>query len=147
MNSDASKGTPCSCHHSHARRPYVRSALRRSSVTVVRGLSSVIVDLRRISSTLGRPDGGVRLDELWFASRLPGELIDLSFDFLGDDGFRASLHTGTELSGAHLAKGFINVASRDLFWEATAEFHCAFRVKGVSLIVAADGVPSPMAAL
>lgn len=74
------------------------------------------------------------LADVWAASQLPGDLTDLVFDFVGDDGFRSSAKR-PRIVGPMLAHGFVHASRRDLAWHATLSMPCAYRVKRVAMIL------------
>jgi hypothetical protein len=108
----------------------------RPIVTVVCGGQSSVIDLRRMRATRFRHLIVVRLDELWFASRLGADMTGLGFDFIGEDGFRPSVAGGcAPLPGDLLKSGYLNTRSRDLVWDHPS-IDAAFSVRGVATIVA-----------
>jgi hypothetical protein len=117
----------------------------RPEVTLVCAGQSAVLDLRRVRATRFRNFVVVRLDELWFASRLGGDLANLGFDFVGEEGIRSSASKGL-LEGGMLRKGYLNIKSRDLLWDDPSVDQ-AFVVHHVTMIVAHDqalqGMPKP----
>jgi hypothetical protein len=100
------------------------------------GGQSAVLDLRRVRATRFRNFVVVRLDELWFASRLGGDLGSLGFDFVGEEGIRSSLGQSL-LGGGVLNKGYLNTKSRDLIWDDLS-LDAGFGVRHVTMIVAHD---------
>jgi len=78
----------------------------------------------------------VRLDELWAASHLGVSAAGLTFDFVGDDGFRIASKQPVGIDGRELQTGYVCVATRDLVWQPLPERPCFWRVKGVARIMA-----------
>jgi hypothetical protein len=56
---------------------------------------------------------------------------ELSFDFLGADGYRLGATLEGGIDGAELATGYICVVTRNLVWAPSPERPCFWRVKGV----------------
>jgi hypothetical protein len=144
-------GRDCSCHDACARHDDARTSrpsrtssdpaldLATARVTVTRGASSAIVDLAILAQRRVGAERRVCLADVWAASRLPGDLTDLAFDFVGEDGFRSSARQ-PPASGVLLTRGFVDARSRDLAWDDALAMPCAFRVKRVTLIVAHDAI-------
>jgi hypothetical protein len=78
----------------------------------------------------------VRLVDVWFAAQLPGDLLSLRFDFLGEDGFRPSRRGHPPISGKLLERAHLQLESGRLEWDTYDELACAYRVKGLTMIVA-----------
>jgi len=111
-----------------------RSAAARPIVTIVCGGRSAVVDLRRMKAIRFQSVIVVRLDELWFESRMGADMTRLAFDFVGEDGFRPT-HSGlAPLSGDHLKRGYLHTRSRNLLWDDPS-LDSAFSVHGVAMIV------------
>jgi hypothetical protein len=75
----------------------------------------------------------VCIADVWAASMLPGDLVDLVFDFIGEDGFRTSARC-PPIEGAMLSYGYLHATRRDLRWDL--DLPCAYRVRSVAMIVA-----------
>ena len=78
----------------------------------------------------------VRLVDIWSATRLPGDLLSMTFDFLGEDGFRPSRHGSPPVGGKLLGRGYLQLESGRLEWETYEDMACAYRVKGLTMMVA-----------
>lgn len=120
-----------------------RPALR-PNVTLVSGGQSTVLDLRRVRARRFRTVVAVRLDELWFAARLPADFSRIAFDFVGGDGVRAPSSGQPPLTGDLLIKGYIHTKSRDLLWDDPT-LEQTFAIHGVTMIVAhaRQGEPNP----
>ncbi len=117
-----------------------------SRVLVMRGSRASIVDLRRLYATNMNGARVVSLADVWVAAQLPGDLFALSFDFIDDDGTRASQGGNPKLENGHFVKGWLDLDSRDLVWDASADLPAHWRVKAVSTIVVEEtesAVPAP----
>ena len=114
------------------------SAARRTTVTVVAGSKTRVIDLAALP--VRKVDGlrGVCLADVWSATELDGELLTMGFDFVADDGFRMSDHDRTRLQGLTLGMGYISRATRNLFWHPKLALPCYCRVKAVAMILAED---------
>ena len=77
----------------------------------------------------------VSLADVWVAAQLPGDLFALAFDFIDDDGVRASQGGNPKLEHAHFVKGWLDLDSRDLVWDPAAGLPNHWRMKAVSTIV------------
>jgi hypothetical protein len=77
-----------------------------------------------------------RLDDLWAAGHLGVRAEELSFDFVGWDGFHLAAKLEGGVQGSSLATGYVCIATRDLLWAPTPERPDFWRVKGVVKIVA-----------
>lgn len=129
----------CRCHSNEPRphekaRP--RQHWREATVTIVRGGRSAIV---RLAMLPARSIDGVlcvRLVDVWFAAQLPGDLLSLSFDFLGEDGFRPSRRGHPPISGKLLERANLQLETGRLEWDTYDDIACAYRVKGLTMIVA-----------
>jgi len=93
-----------------------------------------VLDLRRMKATRFESVIVVRLDTLWFESRLGADLGSLRFDFVGEDGFRPTRAGHPLLPGEALKSGYLNVRSRNLIWDDVS-IDPAFKVRGVTMIV------------
>jgi hypothetical protein len=107
----------------------------RPVVTIVCGGRSVALDLRRLKATRFQNLIVVRLDSLWFDSKLGADLSSLRFDFVGEDGFRPTRVGHELLPGEALKHGYLNTRSRTLLWDDPT-IDPAFAVQGVTMIVA-----------
>lgn len=139
----------CRCH-SHVARALEKPARqprrwREATITVVRGGRSAIV--RPATLPAKSMDGVlcVRLMDIWSASRLPGDLLSLTFDFLGKDGFRPTRHGYPPMNGKLLERGHLELETGRLEWDTYEDLACAYRVKGLTMMVAygADDAPDP----
>ena len=82
----------------------------------------------------------VALADVWWAASLPLDPRRLRVDFVGDDGFDTSSKDGPPLPGTALERGFVDLDTRDLFWEI--DVPCFYRVKGMASLVARLHVPA-----
>jgi hypothetical protein len=114
-----------------------------SRVLVMRGSRASIVDLRRLYATNLHGVRVVSLADVWVAAQLPGDLFALSFDFIDDDGVRASHASGPKLDNGQFVRGWIDLDTRDLVWDPSAEVAGHWRARAVSTIVAIDDEPIP----
>ncbi len=108
----------------------------RSTVTLVHGVRVQEIDVKRLRASRVQGLLTVRLDALWLDAGLPGDLCDLGFDFVGEGGFRASRNAMKPLPGELLAKCYLITRTRDLMWEPGVVVEPAYKVKGVTMIVA-----------
>jgi hypothetical protein len=99
------------------------------------------VDLRRLYATERAGGRFVSLPDVWVASGLRGDLFALSFDFLDEEGRNASREGGSKLTSEMFAKGWLNLETRDLSWDASDLVPSHWYVKGVQTIVAANAMP------
>jgi hypothetical protein len=106
-----------------------------SRVLVMRGSRASIVDLRRLYATNVNGARVVSLADVWVAAQLPGDLFALSFDFIDDDGSRASQGGSPKLENGQFVKGWLDLDSRDLVWDPASELPSRWRMKAVSTIV------------
>ena len=113
-----------------------RPAAALSRVLVMRGSRASIVDLRRLYATNLNGARVVSLADVWVAAQLPGDLFALTFDFIDDDGTRASYPTSAKLDNGQFVKGWIDLDTRDLVWSESSDITRQWRVKGVATIVA-----------
>ena len=130
----------CRCHTHATRRPdkpRLQRHWREATITIVRGNRSAIV---RLATLPARSIDGVlcvRLLDLWSAAQLPGDLLSLRFDFLGEDGFRPSREGHPPNSGKLLDLAHLELESGRLEWDTyEQDVACAYRVKGLTMIVA-----------
>lgn len=135
-------GKDCSCTHDTHRTKHgfadaAGGAALDSRMSVALGERLATIDLRRLAVT--RIDGAphVCLADVWAASQLPGDLTDLAFDFLADDGFRLTAKR-PRVAGASLARGFVHASRRDLAWDAALALPCCYRVKRVAVMLAEE---------
>jgi hypothetical protein len=110
----------------------------QSRVLVMRGSRASIVDLRRLYASSMNGSKIVSLADVWVAAQLPGDLFSLSFDFIDDDGSRASQGGQAKLENGQFVKGWIDLDSRDLFWDDGTNVPVRWRMKAVSTIVVED---------
>jgi len=80
----------------------------------------------------------VRLDELWKASNLGGDLDSMRFDLVGQDGFRPSRHGFPALPGSLLKKGYLQLEAVRIEWEPESGVECAYRIKALGMVVGYD---------
>lgn len=139
-NATPARAMTCRCH-SHVARPPAESACpsrhwRDATITVVRGGRAVVV--RPATLPARSIDGAlcVRLLDVWSAAQLPGDLLTLTFDFLGEDGFRPSRQGHPPISGKLLERAHLQLESGRLEWDTYDEVACAYRVKGLTMIIA-----------
>jgi hypothetical protein len=134
-------GHDCCCADRHGKkRGFVESVAdltRSAKVSVVRGERLVTIDLGALASRRIGAGNYVCLADVWTASQLPGDLVDLVFDFVAEDGFRPS-RAHPCVGGTTFARGFLHRGRRDVLWDEALAMPCAFRVKRVALIVADD---------
>ncbi|MGO9708634.1 MAG: hypothetical protein ACLQBL_07220 [Polyangiaceae bacterium] len=107
-------------------------------VLVMRGSRASIVDLRRLYASNLNGARVVSLADVWVAAQLPGDLFALSFDFIDDDGSRASQGGSPKLENGQFVKGWLDLDSRDLVWDTATELPDHWRMKAVSTIVVED---------
>jgi hypothetical protein len=115
-------------------------------VLVMRGSRASIVDLRRLYATNVNGARVVSLTDVWVAAQLPGDLFALAFDFIDDDGSRASHGGNPKLDNGQFVRGWIDLDTRDVVWDPSTEVASHWKVKGVSTIVVEDVVeaaPAP----
>ncbi len=111
---------------------------REATVTIVRGGRSSVVRPVTLPTTFHTGELSVRLDELWIGSHLDGDLGDLRFDLVGADGFRPSRYGHPTLPGAMLTKGYLHIETGRVEWGSSGDLACAYRLKGLAMIVAFD---------
>ena len=121
-----------------------------SRVLVMRGSRASIVDLRRLYATTLNGARVVSLADVWVAAELPGDLFALAFDFIDDDGTRASsAHSngagGPKLDNGQFVKAWIDLDTRDVIWDPAIRVPSQWHVKGVSTIVVEDTDQLPVA--
>lgn len=119
-------------HHRSARST---GGAQLSRVLVMRGSRASIVDLRRLYATTLNGARVVSLADVWVAAQLPGDLFALMFDFIDDDGTRASQPASAKLENGQFVKGWIDLDTRDLVWGEASNVAVHWRVKAVSTIV------------
>ena len=107
-------------------------------VLVMRGSRASIVDLRRLYASNLNGARVVSLADVWVAAQLPGDLFALSFDFIDDDGSRASQGGSPKLENGQFVKGWLDLDTRDLVWDSATELPGHWRMKAVSTIVVED---------
>jgi hypothetical protein len=112
-----------------------------SRVLVMRGSRASIVDLRRLYATNVNGVWVVSLADVWVAAQLPGDLFALSFDFIDDDGMRASQGGNPKLENSKFVKGWLDLDSRDLVWDPASELPSHWQMKAVSTIVVEEAEP------
>jgi len=83
----------------------------------------------------------VPLDALWAASHLGVPHANLTFDFVGDDGFQIATMQPEGIDGSELRTGYVCVTTRDLVWQPLPERPCFWRVKAVARVVATPKEP------
>jgi hypothetical protein len=113
-------------------------------VLVMRGSRASIVDLRRLYASNLNGARVVSLADIWVAAQLPGDLFALSFDFIDDDGVRASQGGNPKLENSHFVKGWLDLDSRDLVWDSAPGLPAHWKMKAVSTIVVDDAEAEPM---
>jgi hypothetical protein len=130
----------CRCH-SHVARAQAESARPRrhwqnATITVVRGERAAVVRLATLPAR--SVDGAlcVRLLDIWSAAQFPDDVLSLTFDFLGEDGFRPSRHGHPPISGTLLERAHLQLESGRLEWDTYDDVACAYRVKGLTMVVA-----------
>ena len=132
----------CRCHSHHAQRQGVPVGSprnwREATIVLVHGDRSTLVCPASLPARHHLTGLGVRLVELWHASRLDGDLEDLWFDFEGEGGYRPSRNACPPLHGPLLELGYLQLEKGRIEWEPEADVSCAYRVKGLTTIVAQD---------
>ena len=132
----------CSCHRHHGQRAandvQAERDWRESTVVLVRHGDSATVQPAMLAAREKFGGLTVRLDELWAASRLPGDFRELLFDFMGEGGYRATSNGCSLLEGNLLVHGHLVLQTGRLEWDQEAELACKYRVKGLTMIVAYD---------
>lgn len=116
----------------------VRKPSPPSRVSIVRGARMALVDPSKLFVTTVRNARVVALSDLWVASQLPGDLVDLSFDFVSDDGFRSTDQRRPRLGIAMFLKGFLDLETRDVLWDDGVDVPWFYQVKAVRTIIADD---------
>jgi hypothetical protein len=79
----------------------------------------------------------VRLVDIWEASHLPGELAQLTFDLVGEDGFRPSARGHPPIAGELLARGHLQLETGRVLWD-DPNMACAYCIKLLSAIIGVD---------
>lgn len=138
----SSSAMACQCHEHHVfavpspavTRPHWRTA----TVTLVRGGRSSVVRPAALETTRFRGVLAVRLDALWTAARLEGASGELRFDLVGEGGFRPTRRGHPTLPGPLLGKGCLLLHEGRVEWDTDAGLPCAYRVKGLVMMVAYD---------
>ncbi len=137
----------CSCHRHHAQRgsndAQVVRDWRESTVVLVRGGDSASVQPAMLAARERFGGLTVRLDELWVASRLPGDFRELLFDFRGEGGYLATANGCRLLPGNLLAHGHLVLQTGRLEWDEEVDLACKYRVKGLTMLLAFDERESP----
>src|SRR5215472_16636471 len=105
---------------------------RRATVTLVKGLSVREIDLRRLQVSRVQGLLAVRLDELWLSGDLHASFAELTFDFVGEGGFRTSRLASRPLTGEALVHGHLITRSRNLLWDPAFPVEPAYHAKGVT---------------
>jgi hypothetical protein len=116
----------------------VRKSSPPSRVSIVRGARMALVDPTKLFVTTIRNARVVALSDLWVASQLPGDLVDLSFDFVSDDGFRSTEKRRPRLGIAMFLKGYLDLETRDVLWDEGVDVPWYYQVKSVRTIIADD---------
>src|SRR5262249_52871266 len=93
------------------------------------------IDLRSVAHVRVHSHVRACLADVWVASGAAGDLFDLEFDLVGDDGFRAGSR-GPCVPGVVLARGFVDVRTRDVTWDPCLEMKCFYHVKRLAALVA-----------
>jgi len=132
----------CRCHGHHAR-PRVsldvtRPGWRTATVTIVCGGRSATVRPATLVARHELEGLGVRLVDIWSASHLTGDMTDLSFDLLGEGGYRATRNGLPALSGGLLSRGYLVLETGRVEWDSDAGLACGYRVKGLTMLIAQD---------
>lgn len=132
----------CSCHGHHGQRgsneAHVERDWREATVVLVRRGKSAMVQPALLAAREKFGGLTVRLDELWAASRLPGDPGDLLFDFMGEGGYVATRNGCSLLEGTLLPHGHLVLQTGRLEWDEEAGLKCGYRVKGLTMVVAYD---------
>jgi hypothetical protein len=114
----------------------VRRRWRKAVVTVVNGNRAAAVKLASLPKREHLGLAAIRLDDIWIAAGLADDLIDLRFDFVGEGGYRPSLHGCAPLAGSLLPHGHLLLESCRIEWDEETNLTCSYRVKGLTMIVA-----------
>jgi hypothetical protein len=136
--SSSSARCACGCNAVHSKKKREHTALVVPGEPIV-ALASPYgiakVDLRTVA--LVRVDDSVRacLADVWVASGAAGDLFDLEFDLVGEDGFRAGSR-GPCVPGVVLARGFVDARTRNVTWDPRLEMECFYHVKRLGSLVA-----------
>lgn len=109
-----------------------------SRVLVMRGSRASIVDLRRLYATNLNGARVVSLADVWVAAELPGDLFALAFDFINDDGGRASHGGNPKLDNGQFVRGWIDLDTRNIVWDVATPVASCWHAKAVSTIVVED---------
>ena len=132
----------CSCHRHHGQRAsndaQVERDWRESTVVLVRQGDSATVQPAMLAARERFGGLTVRLDELWVASRLPGDFRELHFDFMGEGGYRATANGCPLLPGKLLVHGHLVLQTGRLEWDEEVDLACKYRVKGLTMLMAYD---------
>ena len=132
----------CSCHRHDGQQGsdgvQVERDWRESTVVLVRRGKSATVHPAMLAARERFGGLTVRLDELWAASRLPGDFRDLLFDFMGAGGYRATRNGCSLLPGTLLVHGHLVLQTGRVEWDEEAGLTCKYRVKGLTMLVAYD---------
>jgi hypothetical protein len=129
----------CRCHEHHARcapsSPARSLDWRHATTTVVFRDRAAVVRLANLRRGTHLGVRAVSLVDLWSAAQLAGDLDALTFDFVGEGGYRPSLNGCPPLAGTLLAHGHLLETGR-VEWAPEADLPCAYRVKGLTMLVA-----------
>jgi hypothetical protein len=74
------------------------------------------VDLESVAAVRRGGRRVVQLLDLWVASLLPGDLLDLRFEIVAEDASGAVVRSAP-LDGVQLTKGFVAIGTRRLWWD------------------------------
>jgi hypothetical protein len=104
---------------------------------------------RRVDLRAPRPirrDGRwmAHLMDLWVASSLPGEFLDLHFELV-TSGPGDTIHRSRPLEPLHFARGMVDVTRRDLWWDDPAD-RVLIGLRMESVVVVREAPPARDAA-
>lgn len=106
-------------------------------VRILRGAHRAVVDpaCLYIETIAGRRV--VALTDLWVASQLPGDLVDLSFHFVGE-GDRFTSLCVQRLGIEQVMRVHLDLETHDLVWEDGIDVPWYYRVKRVRTVITDD---------
>jgi hypothetical protein len=136
--SSSSGRCACGCNGDHAGKKKRAAWTPIEPIVMLASAGGITrVDLRELAQV--RVDDSLRacLADVWVASRLSGDLLELQFDLVGEDGFRAGSR-GPAVPGVVLARGYIDVRTLDVSWDPRLEMECFYHVKRLGALVVSD---------
>jgi hypothetical protein len=66
---------------------------------------------------------------------LPGVLARLSFDLVGEDGFRPTSAGHPPIDGTRLSSAYLQLETGRVHWDGE-EMACAYGIKGLTMLIA-----------